>query len=394
LYHAQHIQEETKSMSNHPINRRELLKRGAIGGIGLAGLGAGLGNLDLGRALASRAGDAPPLNPKLVAAAIKDGALNVITLPHADWANYQEIMDTFAKRYGIKITDDNPDGSSAQEIQAIINFKHQNRAPDVVDVSPVFALKGKQQGLYTPFKVSTWNTIPDNLKDKDGYYYGDYWGVVAFMSNNSVVKQAPKDWSDLLSPKLRNAVAFGGDPTKSGEAFAGVFAAALANGGSLDNIQPGIDFFIKLKKAGNFNPTFALPGNFAKGLTPVAIRWDYLLLASRDSFAGNPAVTVNVPKSGTYGGAYFQAINKYAPNPDAAKLWEEYLYSDEGQLLFLKGYTHPVRYLDLAKRNVIPAALAAKLPPAASYKNVQFATTAQITKANLLVQDQWKQVVG
>jgi putative spermidine/putrescine transport system substrate-binding protein len=334
------------------------------------------------------------IDPKLIAAATKDGKLNVITLPHADWANYQEIMDTFSKRYGIKITDDNPDGSSAQEITAIQNFKHQDRGPDVVDVSPVYALKGKQLGLYTPFKVSTWNTIPNNLKDPDGYWYGDYWGVIAFMSNNKVVKQAPKDWSDLLSPKLRNAVAFGGDPTLSGEAFAGVFAAALANGGSLDNIQPGLDFFGKLKKAGNFNPTFALPGNFAKGLTPIAIRWDYLLLASRDSFAGNPPVTVNVPKSGTYGGPYFQAINKYGPNPDAAKLWEEYLYSDEVQLLFLKGYTHPARYADLAKRNVIPAALAAKLPPPDAYKHVQFATTAQITKANLLVQAQWKKIVG
>ncbi len=204
-----------------------------------------------------------------------------------------------------------------------------------------------------------------------------------------MVPQAPQDWPDLLSPKLRGKVALGGDPRQAGEAFGAVFAAALANGGSLDNIQPGVDFFAKVKKAGNFNPTFALPANVAKGATPVAIRWDYLLLASRDSFNGNPAVTVTVPKSGSYAGYYCQAISKYAPNPNAAKLWQEFLYTDEVQLLFLKGYTHPARYTDLAKRNKVPASLAAKLPPADAYSNVKFATVAQITKAQAVLQEQW-----
>ena len=380
------------SMSGRQVNRRELLRRGAAAGAGLAGLSALPGMLHGANAFASSA--EAGMDPKLVTAAKSEGKLNVITLPHKDWANYQEIMDTFAKRYGISITDAIPDGSSAQEIQAIQNFKGQNRGPDVVDVGPVFAIKGKQDGLYVPYKVATWSTIPTNMKDPAGYWYGDYWGVVGFMANNSVVKSTPMHWEDLLSPKLKNAVALGGDPTIAGEAFAAVFAAALGNGGSLDNIQPGIDFFAKLKKAGNFNPTFALPGNFAKGLTPIAIRWDYLLLAERDSFNGNPAVTVTVPAGKVYGGYYCQAISKYAPNPNAAKLWQEYLYSDEGQLLFLKGYTHPARYNDLAARGKVPAALAAKLPPAASYKHVQFATPAQISAANQLVQAQWKKVVG
>src|SRR5439155_20573111 len=132
----------------------------------------------------------------------------------------------------------------------------------------------------------------------------------------------------------------------------------------LDNIQPGIDFFAKLKRAGNFILSQALNANVAKGATPVAIRWDYLLLSAHDVFSGNPAVTVNIPRSATYAGYYCQAISKYAPNPNAARLWLEYLYTEQGQLMFLKGYTHPARYTDLAKRDKIPAALAAKLPPA------------------------------
>jgi putative spermidine/putrescine transport system substrate-binding protein len=98
---------------------------------------------------------------------------------------------------------------------------------------------------------------------------------------------------------------------------------------------------------------------------------------------------VNIPRSATYAGYYCQAISKYAPNPNAARLWQEYLYTDQGQLMFLKGYTHPARYADLAKRDKIPAALAAKLPPAEAYKNVKFATIPQINAAQAVLQAQW-----
>jgi len=376
------------STNERHLNRRDLLRTGALGGLGLASLGTLSRALDSAPAFASEA-RAGGLTSSLVSAAKGEGHINLITIPLKDWANYSEIMALFRSRYGLKIADAIPDGSSAQEVAAIQNLKGQNRAPDVVDVSPAWADKGKSKGFYLPYKVAEWETIPASMKDPNGYWYGDYYGVPAFMSVNSVVPQAPQDWPDLLSPKLRGKVALGGDPRQAGEAFGAVFAAALANGGSLDNIQPGVDFFAKVKKAGNFNPTFALPANVAKGATPVAIRWDYLLLASRDSFNGNPAVTVTVPKSGSYASYYCQAISKYAPNPNAAKLWQEFLYTDEVQLLFLKGYTHPARYTSLAQRGKVPASLAAKLPPAEAYSNVKFATVAQITKAQAVLQEQW-----
>jgi len=378
------------SIDKRHIDRRQLLRRGALGGLGLATLGTLSRGLDMAPAFARETG-AGGLTPGLISAAKGEGHINLITIPLKDWANYSEIMALFRSRYSLSIADAIPDGSSAQEVAAIKNLQGQNRAPDVVDVSPAFALAGQQQGLYVPYKVAEWETIPSSMKDPNGYWYGDYYGVPAFLSVNSVVPQAPKDWSDLLSSKLRGKVSLGGDPRQAGEAFGAVFAAALANGGSLDNIQPGVDFFANLKKAGNFNPTFGLPANVAKGATPVVIRWDYLLLASRDTYlaSGGPAVTVTVPKSGGYAGYYCQAISKYAPHPNAAKLWQEFLYTDEVQLLFLKGYTHPARYTDLAARNKIPASLAAKLPPSSAYSNVKFATVAQITKAQGVLAEQW-----
>ena len=72
-----------------------------------------------------------------------------------------------------------------------------------------------------------------------------------------------------------------------------------------------------------------------------------------------------VPTSGRFGGIYVQAISKYAPHPNAAKLWMEYLYSDEGQAIWMKGYCHTIRYDDLVAKNLVSAELIGKLPDVA-----------------------------
>jgi putative spermidine/putrescine transport system substrate-binding protein len=377
------------------LSRRDLLVRAAAGSVGIAGLSAGANLLGASSVFASESTDARISMNSLVTNAKKEGHLNVITLPR-DWADYGEIMDTFHAKYGLSITDAIPLGSSAQEIAAIQSLKGQSRAPDVVDVSPAKAIEGTQAGLFIPYKVATWSSIPSNMKDPKGRWYGDYWGVTSFISLDSQVKNAPKDWADLLKPEYKNQVALGGDPTQAGEAFGAVFGAALANGGSLDNIAPGIDFFAKIKAAGNWNPTLGNSvANLSKGVTPIVIRWDYLNLAMRDEVKkGGQAATVNIPHTGRYGGYYCQAISKYAPHTNAAKLWQEFLYSDAGQLFFLKGYTHPARYNDLVKRGKVPKSLAARLPAASNYKGVKFATVDQINAAQNVLSAQWHQKMG
>ena len=121
-------------------------------------------------------------------------------------------------------------------------------------------------------------------------------------------------------------------------------------------------------------PVIGKAATLAQGQTPILITWDYNALAGRDTLNGNPPVDVVVPKTGVVAGVYVQAISAYAPHPNAAKLWMEYLYSDEGQLGWLKGYCHPIRFNDLAKNGKIPQELLDKLPPAASYEAAVFPT--------------------
>lgn len=298
----------------------------------------------------------------LVAAAKAEGELNVITLPR-DWCNYGEMMDSFTAKYGIKVNSLNPDGSSADEIQAIIDNKENkgHQAPDVVDVGPAYGPLAKEQGLLAPYKVATWDTIQGN-KDPDGHFFTDYNGVLVFEVNTDVVKEAPQDWDELLNPVYRGQIALAGDPRASNQAAQSVYAAALANGGSLDNIQPGLDFFKQLNEAGNLLPLIADSGPIAKGETPITFQWNYLAAANKDNFAGNPNIEIIYPKSVNWGGYYLQGISAYAPHPAAARLWEEYLYSDEGHLTWMKGYCAPARLADMLERGVVPADIQAKLP--------------------------------
>ncbi len=331
----------------------------------------------------------------LIADAKKEGELNVIALPH-DWANYGEIIQTFKNKYGIKVNEINPDAGSADELEAIKANKDSKgpNAPDVIDVGFAFGPQAKAAQLTQPYKVSTWASIPDNAKDADGHWYGDYYGVMAIEVNKSVVKNVPQDWADLLKPEYKGQIALAGDPRKSSQAINAVYAVAMANGGTPDNAAAGLEFFKKLNAAGNLVPVIAKPATIAKGETPIAIRWDYNALQNKLNSKGNPEIEVIVPKSSVLAGVYVQAISAYAPHPNAAKLWMEFLYSDEGQNLWLKGFAHPIRYNDMVKRNVIPEALAKALPPADLYAKALFPTLAQLDASKKVITEDWDKVVG
>jgi len=329
----------------------------------------------------------------LIAAAKAEGNLTTIALPR-DWCNYGAAIDGFSAKYGIKINGLNPGGGSKDELAAIVANKDNPgpAAPDVVDVGLAFGPQAVDQGLLQPYKVATWDTIPDSAKSADGMWYGDYFGVMSFEVNSKVVTNVPKDWPDLLKPEYKKMVALFGDPLASNQAQSAVWAAGLSsNGGNLDSVKEGLDFFKKLNDAGNFVPIIANTASVASGNTPIRLGWTYNGMADKDKLKGNPPIEVVVPTSGRFGGMYVQAISKYAPHPNAAKLWMEYLYSDEGQNIWLSGYCNPIRYDDMAAKNTLDPAALAKLPES---KGTQLPTLAQITAASKAITTGWPIVVG
>jgi putative spermidine/putrescine transport system substrate-binding protein len=331
----------------------------------------------------------------LIAAAQREGTLNVIALPR-DWANYGEMIDTFKRRYNINVNEMSPDASSVEELEALRSARNYPtpQAPDVIDVGFIFGESAKADGLIQPYKVAEWESIPDNLKDTEGHWYGGYYGVLVFEVNRNLINSVPQDWADLLKPEYKGKVALAGDPRRSAQAINAVFAASLASGGSLDAAEPGLRFFDQLNKAGNFVPVIAKPATLASGETPITIRWDYNALPNRDASGSNPTIEVVVPKSGVLAGTYVQAISAYAPHPNAARLWMEFLFSDEGQLIWLKGYAHPIRFADLVKRKLVPEDLLKRFPDPALYERAAYPTNAQLESSKRTITEGWDRVVG
>jgi putative spermidine/putrescine transport system substrate-binding protein len=322
----------------------------------------------------------------LVAAAKKEGVLNTITLPY-NWANYGAIIKTFEKTYGIRVTDANPDGSSAQEIQAIESLKGQSRAPDVLDLGTSFAIEGDQKGLLAPFKVPEWMDIPSSAKATDASWYDDYGGYVAIGYDPKYVKTPPTSFKSLENPIYKGQVAINGNPTQAGAAFAAVYAAALANGGSYNNIMPGIQYFATLHNDGIFVPVTGSEATVASGQTPILIWWDYL--QATEVKAEIPSYKIIVPSDAHYAGYYSQAISKTAPDPAAARLWEVFLYSAQGQNLWLEGYTRPIELNTMVSAGTVNKAAYAKLPAVNGGGTLKLPTAAQLAKAEALVLKDW-----
>lgn len=319
----------------------------------------------------------------LEAACKAEGRLNTIALPRY-WANYGEVIDTFLRKYPFVAYDGlDPEASSAEELAAIRQLKGSNRAPDVVDVGLAFAETGAKEGLFAPYKVTKWNEIPKGLKEKNGLFYGDYGGVLAIGYDANKVKVAPKSLKDLEKPIYKNQVALNGNPTSAGAARAALFAISVAYAGGpkgMNDMKYGVDAVKKWKANGTFIPIQSTAATVANGQTPITLDWDYL----QDKFAkSSPKVkwVKVIPSDAVIGGYYYQAINKNAPNPACARLWMEYLYSDQGQNLYLAGGARPVRFDAMQRQKVVNAKYARALPKYPAGVTPLYPSAAQQTKA-------------
>jgi len=332
----------------------------------------------------------------LYAAAQEEGTLTTIALPHS-WCNYGGVIEGFKAKYpGIEVNELNPNASSADELEAVrANIGNTGpQAPDVLDIGLSFGPGAQEEGLLAPYKVQTWDTIPEDAKEVDGHWYGDYYGIVSMVVNTDLVDPVPQSFEDLLKPEYVGQVALGGDPRTSNNAAMALMAAGIARGAEpgAASAEAGLQFFAELNEAGNFVPVDGSEGTLAQGTTPILIDWDYNGAASRDSLAGNPPIEVVIPTDVSLAGIYVQAVSAHAPQPNAARLWMEYLYSDEGQLLWLEGYCRPVRYDEMAERGVVPEEMVARLPQTTA--ETVYPTLEQQTAHGDAVRTGWDTVVG
>ena len=321
--------------------------------------------------------------------------VNLIALPD-EWANYKGILASFGEKYpGVEYPVANPDASSADEMNAVETLSGQADMPDNVDVSPAIAQEMVDKGLFEPYTLSVDSEVPAGLKDADHNWSAAYYGIMAIITNTTIVPNAPTTFADLAKPEYKGLVSLNGDPRESGAAFAAVMAASFANGGSADDILPGIQFFADLKASGNLGGTDVTKETMLSGETPIAIDWSYNVPGLRaDLEDAGLTVEVNFPSDGIYGGFYGQGVIKNSPHQACSKLWLEHIFSDEGALGYLEGGAVPARIDTLVQEGVVTDDMKGNLPPDELLSQVSFLTPNQIAAAKQVLADNWGPMVA
>ena len=267
----------------------------------------------------------------------------------------------------------------------------QQIRPDLLEQTDALLTVGRQR---IGIAVKAESDIK-TLKDAAGPWVGAYYGIMSIGSNATLVKNPPKTWADLTKPEYKGQVTINGDPREAGAAFAAVVAASLANGGSYDDIMPGIEYFANLKKSGNLQVIDVTEAALLSGDVPIAIDWSYNFpgVVPKLAEAGFDFVST-IPTDGLYGSYYAQSVVSDAVHPCAARLWIEHITGDEGALGYLEGGAIPARYAALDAAGKITPEMKEKLPPADIISQITFPTAAQVEAMKQQLTENWGPMVG
>jgi putative spermidine/putrescine transport system substrate-binding protein len=297
----------------------------------------------------------------LIKAAKREGTLTVPSPPDR-WPGYAALVQGFESRYGIKVSSVDVKGDAGQLQRA--------GSLDVFELAADTA--SAQTSEFAPYLAFYWLEIPSTLKNPKAYWYSGCGGDMT-IGYDAMTLPSITSVSDLVKPEFR--VGLDGDPTYSNDAIAAVAAVSLASGGSPGDVRQGVDLFERLHSAGNLVGPNQTPA-------PVLFDWDYAQPPGYSRF--KPQATVAAYDA--------EAVNRHASHPAAARLWEEFLFSDTGQNLCLQHGARPARMDAMRADGVLDLAAAQQLgpPPAAAV----MLTPQQMASARAYLATHWAAAVS
>lgn len=286
----------------------------------------------------------------------------------ADWASQLKAIEQ-----NLKITMPHDNKNSGQTLSQLIAEKG-NPVADVAYYGVSFGIKAKEADVVAPYQPAHWEDIPEGLKDPEGYWFTIHSGTIGFFVNKDALGGAPvpKSWSDLLKPEYKGMIGYL-DPTSAFVGYASAVAANLALGGSLDNFDPAITFFKKLKENQPIVPKQTSYARVISGEIPIL--FDYDFNAYRGKYKDMANVEFVIPAEGSIVVPYVMSLVKNGPNPVNGKKVLDFIMSDIGQAVWANAFLRPVR------ASAMSPEAAAKFLPAAEYdraKPIDYAKMAEV----------------
>jgi len=257
-----------------------------------------------------------------------------------EWANWKSLFSAFKKRYPeVEITYN--DLGSAATVVALDKSRRRPQA-DTAYYFAASAVDAVKKDVVAPFQPINFDKLPTVFRESTGRWFTIHTLNIAFLVNKKLVKNVPTSWADLLKPEYKNSVVYL-DPRSTGVGQVLVFGAAYANGGSVDNIKPGIDYLAQLHAAGNVQRVEGTTpyAKFLKGEIPVWISYENDGLKAKYVDGMGDAAEVVIPKEASVAAPYAISLVKNGPNPNAGKLWLNFIMSETGQSLFAQGFVRP-----------------------------------------------------
>ncbi len=293
-------------------------------------------------AVAQTVADSPELYPgekALWEAAKKEGmVVSFDTGP--TWANWAAEFAAFKKRYpDVELTYN--DLGSAATVVALDKARNRPQA-DTAYYFAASAVDAANKNLVAPFKPVNFDKLPAVFRDPDGKWFAVHTLNIAFVVNTKLVKNVPQSWADLLKPEYKNSIVYL-DPRSTGVGQVMVFAANFGAGGDMSNVKPAFDYFAKLHQSGNVLRVLGTTpyAQFVKGEIPIWISYENDGLKAKYTDGLGDAVAVVIPKEASAAAPYATSLVANGPDPNAGKLWLNFIMTDMGQGIFAQGYVRP-----------------------------------------------------
>ena len=210
----------------------------------------------------------------------------------SQWADWATQLKMIKKHLGYDIPHDNK--NSGQTLSQLLAEKNSPVA-DVAYYGVSFGIQAGQKGVVEAYKPKHFNEIPNGLKDSQGKWFTIHSGTLGFFVNVDALEGAPvpKSWSDLLKPMYKGMIGYL-DPSSAFVGYAGAVAVNRAMGGSLDNFDPGINYFKKLAKN---DPIVPKQTSYARVLSgEIPILFDYDFNAYRGKYKDKANVVFVIPQ--------------------------------------------------------------------------------------------------